>query len=189
MRIGIDIDDTITNSWKCLIPYYSQLFNIPEEELHKRKPYYAAVENMIGIDEFFEKIKPIYDGATSKITLKDNVKETIDKLYDLGCKVYFITARGKGFTDPYKVSKDYLDKHHIKYEKLIVNAWDKSIACREELIDLFIDDSYKHCKEVAHIGINVLMPTEYYNQEYTEFTHINDFSEVYDYVVSNGGKL
>ena len=26
MKIGIDIDDTITDSWECLIPYYSKLF-------------------------------------------------------------------------------------------------------------------------------------------------------------------
>ena len=33
MKIGIDIDDTITNTWECFIPYYNQLFKIPEEKL------------------------------------------------------------------------------------------------------------------------------------------------------------
>ena len=34
MKIGIDIDDTITDSWECCIPYYSRLFNIPEDMKH-----------------------------------------------------------------------------------------------------------------------------------------------------------
>ncbi len=188
MRIGIDIDDTITDSWEYLIPYYSRLFNIKEDELHKRKPYFAAVKDLIVIDKFFEKVKPIYDEAADKIPLKDNVKEVIDKLYERGHYIYFITARGKGYTNAYNETKEYLDKHNIKYEKIITDAMDKSIPCKEENIDLFIDDSYKHCKEVADIGIDTLMPSQYYNLEYTEFKHFNDFSELYDYVVENGGQ-
>lgn len=187
MRIGIDIDDTITNSWKCLIPYFSQIFNIDEDVLRKGKPYYEAVKDIMTIDEFYDKIHDTYDNVSSNVSLKDNVKETIDALYELGHHVYFITARGKGYSDSYARSKEYLDKYNIKYDKLITGAWDKSIACKEEKIDLFIDDSYKHCKEVSDIGIDVLMPSEYYNEEYTEFKHINDFREVYDYVVNNGG--
>ena len=182
MKIGIDIDDTITDSWECLIPYYSKLFNISEDNLHKSKPYHESVKNLITLDEYFDIMLPIYDEVIPNVHLKPNVKETIDKLYDLGCTVYFITARGRGHTDPYKDSKEFLDKYNIKYEEIITNCGDKATKCKELGISLFIDDSYRHCKKVSEKNIPVLMPETYYNKEYQEFTHFDNWNYVYDYV-------
>ena len=181
MRIGIDMDDTITNSWECLLPYYSRMFNIPEDVLRKSKPYYNSVAHLITLEEYFEMMTPIYDSVIPNVTLKDNVKATIDALYELGHQVFFITARGRGHTDPYKDTKDYLDRYHIKYEKIITNAENKAKACKEEHIDLFIDDSPRHAKEVSELGIKVLMPETYYNKD-VEFTHFNNWGEVLDLI-------
>jgi len=182
MRIGVDIDDTITNSWECFIPYYAKMFNIDENTLYKSTPYYYSIKPTIPIDEYFERILPIYDEVIPKVTLKENVKEVIDKLYELGHEVIFITARGRGHTDPYGASKDYLDKHKIKYEKLIVNSGDKSKVCQREKIDLFIDDSVKHCKATSKLGIEVLMFDAYYNQDCQEFKHVKSWNEIYEYI-------
>lgn len=189
MRIGVDIDDTITNSWEYLIPFYSRVFNIPEKKLHQSKPYFAAVEHLISIDDFFAKIKSTYDHEVSQANIRENVKEVIDALYEQGHHIFFITARGKGFTDPYKITKEYLDKYHIKYDKIYTSTSNKAEVCQKENIDLFIDDSYKHCKEVSDLGIDVLMPNHYYNEEYTEFQHFDDWQEVYDYIINKGGGL
>ena len=182
MRIGVDIDDTITNSWECFIPYYAKMFNIDEETLHKSLPYYYAIKPAISLDEYFERIRPVYDEVVPKVTLKPGVKEVIDKLYDEGHHIFFITARGRGHTDPYKDSKEYLDKHKIKYDKIIVDSGDKSKVCQREHIDLFIDDSAKHCKAVSKLGIDVLMFDAYYNQEYHEFKHVKSWDEIYEYI-------
>ena len=187
MKIGIDIDDTITNTWECLIPYYSEMFGKTPEELRKSKPYHRSVEDKITLDEYFDVMLPVYDKVIPNVNLKENVKETIDKLYDLGHRVYFITARGKGHTDPYKVSKDYLDKYKIKHEEICIDVGNKAEACQELGIDLFIDDSYYHCKKVSELGIDVLMPETYYNKEYTEFKHFNDWCYVHEYVKGRWG--
>ena len=182
MRIGIDIDDTITDSWECLIPYYSKLFGITEEEAYRNGPYYSCIKDMMTIDEYFDMIVPIYDTVIPQVHLKPKVKETIDKLYEKGNTVYFITARGKGHTSPYEVSKEFLDKHQIKYEDIIIDCTNKADKCQELNIDLFIDDSYRHCKATSEKGINVLMPLTYYNEKYKEFPHFDDWEAVYDYV-------
>ena len=52
MKIGIDMDDTITDSWECLMPYYSKMFNKPISELRKSKPYYRSIEDKITLDEY-----------------------------------------------------------------------------------------------------------------------------------------
>lgn len=182
MHIGIDIDDTITDSWECLIPHYSKLFGIPEEVLHTRPPYSRSLDKPIDLDEYFDMVLPILDEVIPKVHLQPKVKETIDKLYELGCKVYFLTARGKGHTDAYKDSKEYLDKHHIKYEQIITNCGNKAEKCKALNIELFIDDSYHHCQEALDNGIDVLMPLRYYNEHYQEFKHFDNWEYVYDYV-------
>ena len=182
MKIGIDIDDTITDSWECLIPYYSRLFNISETDLENSKPYYDSIKEFVTIDEYFALMLPIYDKVIPNVNLLPHVKETIDKLYTLGCKVYFITSRGRGHTDPYKDSKDFLDKYHIKYEKIITGMENKAKPCLSENIDLFIDDSLRHCREVSKLGVDVLMHETKYNYECTEFNRFSDWNDVYDYV-------
>ena len=183
MKIGIDIDDTITDSWECLIPYYSRLFNVPEDKLHKSLPYYESIKDKISsVDEYYKIMLPVYDKVSPNVNLLPNVKETIDALYNLGCKVYFITSRGTDHTDAYKDSKVFLDRYHIKYEKIIVNAKDKAKVCQDEGISLFIDDSYKHCEAVSNICIDVLMHETYYNKKYNEFIHFSNWHYVYEYV-------
>ena len=183
MRIGIDVDDTITDSWECLIPYYSRLFNIPEDKLHKSFPYYRSIKDKVGsVEDYYRILKPTYDEVTPNVNLLPHVKETIDKLYELGHKVIFITSRGIDHTNPYLDTKNFLDKYHVKYDKIIVNSKNKAEICQRENVNLFIDDSYKHCKAVSELGIPVLMPSRYYNKDDTEFTHFSDWNYVYEYI-------
>ena len=185
MRIGIDIDDTITNTWKDIIPYYSIWFNVSEDKLKNSKPYYEAVKDIYTIEEFFDEIKPLYEGIVPYVSIRDNAKEVINKLHELGHKIIFISSRGGGYYDPYTLTKEYLDRHNIYYDKLLINKQDKGRACLDEKIDLFTDDSYKHCKEVSNVGINVLMVSNYFNKEYSEFRHIDNWNQVYS-IVENG---
>lgn len=182
MRIGIDIDDTVTNTWNDLIPYYSLWFNIPENDLKKSKPYYDPIKYLYTLDEFYEEVLPLYEGIVPYVSLRKNAKMVINKLHNLGHKIIFISARGKGYIDSYSLTKDYLDKNGIYYDKIIVGIEDKGKVCLDEKIDLFIDDSYKHCKEVYDVGIDVLMADNYFNKEYNEFKRIDDWIQVYDYI-------
>ena len=182
MRIGVDIDDTITNSWQYLIPHYAKLFNIDESILSKSMPYYPAIKDYISLDDYYKKVVPIHEKYTSVLPLKDNVKEVIDKLYELGHTIYFITDRGNDNDDSYIATKKYLDSHGIKYEKIYTRASNKAIICQKEKIDLYIDDSIKHCRRVKEEGIKVLMFNTYYNKEYKEFNHVHSWNEIYEYI-------
>ena len=182
MRIGVDIDDTITNTWEYLIPHYAKIFNLDEERLSKSMPYYNSVKDLISLDEYYKVLIPIHNKYTSEIPLKENVKEVIDNLYKLGHKVYFITARGSEDIDSYDTTKKYLDSHGIKYEKIYTYIKNKADICLKERIDIYIDDSYKHCSSVKEKGIEVLMFDTYYNKKYKEFTHVGSWNEIYDYI-------
>ena len=182
MHIGIDVDDTITNSWECLIPYYVKLFNISEDALRASKPYYNSVSHLITLDDYYRIMLPVYDEVTPNVDLKPGVKEVIDKLYDLGYHVTFITARGIDHTDAYGDTVKYLDKYNIKYDKVITNCRDKAKACKEENVDIFIDDSIRNCEAALQAGIETLLFEAHYNKDYKSVRHVKDWKDVYEYL-------
>ena len=190
MRIGIDIDDTITDTWSYMVPIYSHIFNIPTEELSHTQPYYNSVKKLnLTIDDYFKIMQPYYRENTLNIPIKKDAQEVINILKKEGHKIIFITARGKMYHEPKLITKTYLEKNDIKYDKLIINANDKATICKKENIDLFIDDSYKHCQSVSSIGIKVLMFGTNYNKNIKEFTRITSWYEVYNYINKKVGEL
>lgn len=182
MRIGIDIDDTIADTWEFILPYYSEVFQMPMDELMTGTPYYGSLKNMVPLDKYFEMVNPIYDNIVPLVPLKENVKEIIDKLYEDGHKVIFISARGSGYTDSRKLTEDYLRKYDIKYDKLIEDCESKDMACVKEKIDLFIDNSIKHCESVSKTGIEVIMFETDFNKDYPKFKKINNWLDIYEYI-------
>ena len=189
MRIGIDIDDTITDTWPYMVPIYSRVFNIPVEELSNSLPYYNSVKKLnLTVDEYFKIMQPYYEENTLNIPIKKDAKEVINALKKEGHEIIFITARGKIYREPASITEAYLEKNGIMYDKLITNATDKAIICKNEKINLFIDDSYKHCLSVSSVGIKVLMFGTNYNKKIKEFTRITSWYEVYNYINKKVGE-
>lgn len=83
-----------------------------------------------------------------------NAVEAINRLRKEGI---IITTRDSEFHDDlYLLSKNWLDKNNIEYDKLIVNAREKGTVCKNENIDLFIDDQLNNCLDVLKEGIKVI---------------------------------
>ena len=71
-------------------------------------------------------LKDIQESITNKAKPRENAVEVINKLKNDGNEIIIITARDSEFhDDPYKYSKDWLDKNNIYYDKLVVNARNK----------------------------------------------------------------
>ena len=182
MRIGIDIDDTITDSWIYLIPYFEELYGIPAEELLKSSPYYRSVEHLVTKEEYFYNLRELADKLMMDVPLKPGAEEYLNRLHEEGNELIFITARGIEYDNPYRITKNYLRKMHIPYDKIIVGAHNKSISCREEKIDLIIDESLAHCQEVTDAGFKTLLFVNGYNEHDEKFEHLNSWKEAYHYI-------
>lgn len=179
MRIGIDIDDTICNTWDFVIPYLSRYFNISIDNLKNSDKIYYEACNTTPI-EYCKFSKKYYPSIALKYKIKPNVRKVLKKLKEDGHEIIFITARSNnGFYDPYKTSLKYLNKHKIPYDKLIVNAKEKAPICLEEKIDLFIDDSIRNCTEVANKNIPVLLFDANFNKKCTLFKRVFSWKEIY----------
>ena len=56
----------------------------------------------------------------------------------------------------------------ILYDELILNAGTKLESCKKYNIDLFIDDSFKNCKELTENGIRTFIMDSQTNQKYND---------------------
>ena len=149
MRIGIDIDNTLTNvqeelneaAYNYAIKLGKEIdTSVIKEDINNNGSFYK--ENFkFSYDELKYFLKEIMEEIVNKAEPRDNAVNVIRNLRKEGHEIYIITARDKEFhDDPYMLSKKWLDKNKIEYDKLIVNARKKAHVCKQEDIDLFIDD-------------------------------------------------
>ena len=184
MIIGIDIDDTIAKTNISLIEEalsYDKEFcdgrGFKDKEAYSLKDmFYWSEEDVakfmayIRDGNLFTEISPIKDSRLY-----------VNKLYDEGYKIYFITRR-KNTAHMLKITMKWLDKHGFKYHKLLMGISDKGPVCEKENVTLFIDNDVKHVKEVLSRGIDSLLMTDSYNGDCKEFKRVGSWEEVYEYI-------
>lgn len=182
MRIGIDIDDTICDSWNTIIPIISDYFKINEQEIRNSDKAYFEVLNC-SLDEWYKFVREKFELLAPYFELKENAVNIINKLKEEGNKIIFVTARSNnGYSDPYKISYDYLTINNIKFDKLIVNGYDKGKICKQESIDLFIDDNINNCQNISSYGIDILLFDANFNRKCNDFKRVYNWNEVYEYI-------
>lgn len=190
MRIGIDIDNVIST-------FNEQL--LEEFVKHNRELGYSDKlnENADYItrgmfnwqDEEVEKFyRDNIERIAKNLKVKDGAKEYIDKLIEDGHNIYIITGRDNGeYSDPYNMTKKWLDDNFIKYHNLILtNAYKndkhgKTEMCLKNDIDIMIDDSIHICNDcIEHNITTLLMDTPYNKQE--NIPRVFDWKEIYEFV-------
>ena len=79
-------------------------------------------------------------------------------------------------------TRKWLEKNGIVYDKLVLGAQDKLQAAKENNIDLFIDDSIKHCRNVQSGNIRTLLYTSICNQgvETPDLERAYSWVQIYD---------
>lgn len=191
MVIGIDIDDTIAKTNDKLI---KEAVKFDKECLKgkgfKNRNAYSFMEmfywSVVDVDrfldyirnsKFFLEVEPMIDASVY-----------INKLYDMGCKIVFITRR----KDSFKVktrTKKWLKDHGFKYHKLILSANNKGKICNELGVSLFIDNDIKNVYDALDYGIDSLVMLDEYNKSENELRIVSSWDEAYNYVcgvIENG---
>ncbi|MEN6326403.1 MAG: hypothetical protein ABFD18_09410, partial [Syntrophomonas sp.] len=122
MIIGIDIDNTITYTTE-MIMHYAGIFG-RERGLNTEpnlSEYY--LEEALGwpsesVDEFFDiYLEKIY----REVWPKEQVTETIQQLQK-DHRIVLITSRNYRFPSIEEVTREWLKRHHIAYDELVLNA-------------------------------------------------------------------
>lgn len=185
MVIGIDMDDTICSTNELIIveadKYDKEVLggtgvkDVKAYEFVDMLGWKPEVKGQF----FFDRLENIMGNAE----IKPNAKEVINKLYDEGNKIIFISFRkAKYIKDPYKLTKNWLDRNGVKYHDIFIDTGSKVDECIENKVSLFIDDKESHCEEVNAAGIDVILFTNAYNGEEKRFVRKDNWLEVYDYI-------
>ena len=157
MNIGIDVDDTISETFETLLPY-AQKYTIEdlkrESKVHMDgnlgNHFYIVYMNDWNEQEATAFWSKYYAEILKKLNIKTFASEVIKNLKQQGHKIYLITARWDMPNDNVKeITKKWLEQNEVEYDELIINASDKLKIVQEKNIDIFIDDSFKNCKAIA----------------------------------------
>lgn len=154
MRIGIDIDNTITTTTPKLKEYCKKYNDeVVKRNLQMNEKGFATYnlyewtdeEEMDFCNKYLEEI--IFN-----VDVKENAGEVIKKLKDEGNYIYIVTRRKRPqYSEPYLLTKEFLDKNGIVYDELIVECEDKYTFCVENKIDIMIDDEPQNIKPISKI--------------------------------------
>lgn len=191
MNIGIDIDDTMSNTFEMSFPiakeYAKKLFGKEiKNEDYTQVDSYNYIETVLGIDgENIERFwKENLVTLFKTVEPKENVSEVINKLKDEGHKIIIITARwNEDYCDSENLSKEWLKKYNIKYDKIYIGAESKIEIAIKEKLDLFIDDSIKNCREVTENNIKCYLfesKVNIQNEESNNFEIVRSWNEIYE---------
>lgn len=193
MNIGIDIDDTTVVTVDSMVKYADKYDKLVLGRkgtngnlgLIKNR-YYLNVLYGWNDKEKFDFFNMYYKNVLEECNLMENADKICKKLKLDGNSLYFITARLNNIDncDTEKLTKETLVKNHIEYDELIINASDKLKVCKEKKIDIFIEDSYETCLELAKNGINSILMTTKMNQEINSgnIPRVYNWDEVYCHI-------
>lgn len=177
MKIGIDIDDVLTDTSKVIVEFF--------------KKYETSGDGMKHIVEIMkgelptENIKKFYNLYINQMLRKANLKdkyaaEVINGLFSEGNQIYFITARSEEkFKGSEQITIETLRDNNIKYSKIIFNASEKAKICSRNNIDFFVDDSVRNCEEVSKMGIETVVFTTKINENIkTNIARVSSWREL-----------
>lgn len=190
MIIGIDIDDTLTDIRDEVGAEALKYAKSLNKEIDETKVVWDKNNNgssfkeryNLNYDELLYFFRNLQEKITKKAKPREDVVDILKKLREEGHKIYIITARDSEFhDDPYKLSKIWLDKNNIEYDKLIVDARDKVKVCKEQNVDLFIDDKLSNCQGISNEGIITIRITNYTDQ-HQNIINKKNWKEIYEYI-------
>ena len=106
----------------------------------------------------------------------------LEKLYNEGYEIYFLTRRKKDEKlDILSITKNDLISKGFKFTDCYIGLSKKGEACKSLGIDVFIDDAVIQIEDVNNYGIKTILIDNWYNKEYKGLRAKN-FQEIYNII-------
>ena len=186
MNIGIDIDDTISETFETLLAY-SQKYTIEDLKRESTININGDFTNNLYIEDangwndiegqnFWNRY---YGEILKSVNIKKFASDVIRSFKKKGHNIYLITARWDiPNNDTKQITEDWLNNNNVMYDKLFMNASDKLQLVKDNNIDIFIDDSLKNCKQISdNTNTKVYFMTSMVNRN----IEVNNIKRVYSW--------
>lgn len=189
MRIGVDIDNTITHTTE-MIMHYARIFGAERGLSTVADPNYYYLEDALGWDhDTAEEFLNSYLGRIYReMRPKDQAVEVMQRLKDEH-ELLLITSRNQQFPEVEQVTLEWLERYGIAYDGLILNAtpnmhyFSKLGVCLENGIEVMIEDHHDLILELSQ-SLPVIVFDYPYNRHITadNIFRVNHWDEVLELI-------
>lgn len=188
MKIGVDLDGVIFDSEK-LYRVCSELYEILDlkkntirdrANLRFQERYsWTEAETQAFIDKY-------YDYIVKNTNFMPGAIDILKMLKKDGHSFIIITARGKVSNDSIETTKQLFKESDLEiFDKYYWCITDKAKICKEENIDLMIDDYNENCLKIANEGIKTIYLKDAPSYEISGNEHIitlYNWGEIYRFI-------
>lgn len=194
MRIGIDLDGVIFDSEK-LYRVFAELYDTIElkknsiinaKELRFQSRYSWSADEMEGF------ITKYHEYIVKNANFMPGAEEVLRLLKKEGHELVIVTARGSVGKEYIKMTEEiFKDNNFEIFDRYYWGVLDKGIVCKEDGIELMIDDYAENCNKVADEGIRVIYLKDSSSCEIQDNKYIKtlyNWGEIYRFIHENLAK-
>lgn len=190
MKIGVDIDDTIADSYdsflKCAFEYDKTLRNTGI--VSKKRLYHYDFDWTE--DEISKFYKIYFARSFGGVTPKKDAIEILRKLKNDRHEIIYITSRNNMDTEfsAYDITMNWMKKYDVPYDEVITECNDKEAICLREKVDVFIDDSRSQCENASKNDSIIVILYDEFNMhtDYDKSLRVNSWDEIYNIIRNIG---
>ena len=191
MNIGIDIDNVLSNfNEELLKEFMEHDKELRNSGIVNKDAYITRGMFDWSKDEFDDFYYKNIERIAKNLKVIDGAPEYIKKLREKGYKIYIISGRDNGeYSNPYKMTTDWLEKYDIQYDKLILtdvfDSAEKARVCLENNISIMVDDSSRIQLEVDKTRVTALLMDTPYNRQTDSLKRVHNWKEIYDFIINS----
>ena len=168
MRIGIDIDNTITNTREVIMAYVCKFDQENGFKTEVDLSHYSLEKSLMWDELLIKRFLNTYlTDIYTYVIPKPHALEVIDELHR-NHSIILITSRNQRDESITEATLKWLSKYNLEYDKLVMNKTDnmhhfsKLADCLENQIDIMIEDHHDLSLELSE-HMPVLMFDHPYN--------------------------
>lgn len=163
MKIAVDIDKTLVDCKSLLYEIINSSFS--GQDGTKKLKYFEVDDTNPNIKGIISRISKMY--KVKHYTMCENSSEIIKRLSDEGHEIIILSSRPKGKSLVSALIK-CINHFDIKFSKMVVSCNNKSLYCKNNGIDLLIDNSYATCLSTSLKGIKSICYTKILSKNHKE---------------------
>lgn len=148
MRIGIDIDETLTDTEISI----NEIIKRNNIDFNKK---YNDIWTKEEVDFIFGNF---YDEIIIGAKIKEGAKETLSKLKKDGHELFILTARNNDYSNnTQKLTYNFIEENKLDIKEVYFNQIKKSDLAKKLKIDLMIDDNKKIFENMKKENIETIL--------------------------------
>lgn len=193
MKIGIDLDGVVIDS-ETTFRTYEEIFDIDtlkgnnlinrEEPKFQARYDWTSEQEKVFIEKYFLKVSKESNIMSGFLAVYNPLKKQ-------GHEFVVITARGGIVSELKDDAIRLLNENNIKFDKYYWKIEDKLEICKNENVDIMIDDDWRIIKELSDNKIKTLYFRDTNLMKLNENEYIkevNNWGDIYRYISDKNGK-